>query len=247
MSAALLGETFDIHGGGIDLVFPHHENEIAQTRCAFHTPVMANYWMHNGFLQVEGEKMSKSLGNFVTIRELLATKKFGGRMWPAEVLRLNMLRTHYHQPIDWTAAALEETEIILRRFCGRIKQFEFARRGLPTKERDLQLSPPSEIVAALADDLNTPLMLAKAHELYGDDFIDQTLLLIGIDVCSYAKGLRTRDMSVISDKIEPLIAARFEARKRKDFKEADRIRDELGAMGVVLKDTKDGTTWEVAR
>ena len=242
MSAALLGETFDIHGGGIDLVFPHHENEIAQTRCAFHTPVMANYWMHNGFLQVEGEKMSKSLGNFVTIRELLATKKFGGRMWPAEVLRLNMLRTHYHQPIDWTAAALEETEIILRRFCGRIKQFEFARRGLPTKERDLQLSPPSEIVAALADDLNTPLMLAKAHELYGDDFIDQTLLLIGIDVCSYAKGLRTRDMSVISDKIEPLIAARFEARKRKDFKEADRIRDELAAMGVELKDRKDGTT-----
>src|SRR6202453_2538127 len=97
MSWKHLGETFDIHGGGIDLVFPHHENEIAQSRCAFHTGVMANYWMHNGFLQVEGEKMSKSLGNFVTIRELLLD-------WPGEVLRLQMLMTHYRQPIDWMSA-----------------------------------------------------------------------------------------------------------------------------------------------
>ena len=96
-----LGETFDIHGGGIDLVFPHHENEIAQSRCAFHTQVMANYWMHNGFLQVEGEKMSKSLGNFVTIHELL-------KDWPGEVVRFNMLRTHYRQPIDWTVTGLRE-------------------------------------------------------------------------------------------------------------------------------------------
>src|SRR5664279_2536978 len=110
MSAALLGKEFDIHGGGIDLVFPHHENEIAQSRCSFHTPVMANYWMHNGFLQVEGEKMSKSLGNFITIRELVLTKRFGGRTWPGEVLRLNMLRSHYRQPIDWTVSSLEETE-----------------------------------------------------------------------------------------------------------------------------------------
>ena len=101
-----LGETFDIHGGGIDLVFPHHENEIAQSRCAFHTEVMANYWMHNGFLQVEGEKMSKSLGNFFTIRDLLAD-------WPGEVLRLNMLRTQYRQPIDWTVKGLEESSKIL--------------------------------------------------------------------------------------------------------------------------------------
>ncbi len=108
MSAAHLGETFDIHGGGIDLVFPHHENEIAQSCCAFGREVMANCWMHNGFLQVEGEKMSKSLGNFVTIHELLHTEKFGGRKWPGEVLRLAMLRTHYRQPIDWTVKALEE-------------------------------------------------------------------------------------------------------------------------------------------
>ena len=102
MSWKHLGETFDIHGGGIDLVFPHHENEIAQSRCSFHTPVMANFWMHNGFLQVEGEKMSKSLGNFFTIRELLAD-------WPGEVLRFNMLRTHYRQPIDWTVKGIAES------------------------------------------------------------------------------------------------------------------------------------------
>src|SRR5450755_812822 len=110
MSAAYLGEVFDIHGGGIDLIFPHHENELAQSRCAHGTPAMANYWMHNEFVQVEGEKMSKSSGNFVTINELLATDKFGGRKWSGEALRLAMLRTHYRSPIDWTSRALEEAE-----------------------------------------------------------------------------------------------------------------------------------------
>src|SRR5689334_16292570 len=116
MSWRHLGEVFDIHGGGIDLVFPHHENEIAQSRCCFGMPVMANVWLHNGFLQVEGEKMAKSAGNFVTIRELLATDKFGGRSWPGEALRLAMLRTHYRQPIDWTVRALEEAEGTLDRW-----------------------------------------------------------------------------------------------------------------------------------
>ena len=106
MAGALLGDVFDIHGGGIDLMFPHHENEIAQSRCAHGTPVMANVWMHNGFLQVEGEKMSKSLGNFVTIHELLETTKFGGQRLAGEVLRLAMLMTHYRQPIDWTRRRL---------------------------------------------------------------------------------------------------------------------------------------------
>src|SRR5205085_696439 len=110
MSWKHLGETFDIHGGGIDLVFPHHENEIAQSRSAFHTPVMANFWMHNGFLQVEGEKMSKSLGNFVTIRELLAEEPNNPR-W-GEIIRLNMLRSHYRQPMDWTHTGLSESMII---------------------------------------------------------------------------------------------------------------------------------------
>jgi cysteinyl-tRNA synthetase len=244
---------FDIHGGGIDLVFPHHENEIAQSRCAFATPAMANYWLHNGFLQVEGEKMSKSLGSFVTIRELLETTKFGGRAWSGEVLRLNMLRTHYRQPIDWTLSALDESEKILRRLCGRIKQFEFARRGEPTEERNAQIPPTAEVVEALADDLNTPLMLSNVHELRYDDEIDRALKLIGIDVRSYAKWLRIQDMSISSGNVDELIAARAEARKAKNYAEADRIRAELDARGIALKDSKDRdtgelvTTWEVKR
>ncbi|HEX3484201.1 MAG TPA: cysteine--tRNA ligase [Micropepsaceae bacterium] len=240
MSETFLGETFDIHGGGIDLVFPHHENEIAQSEGAHGGHPLARVWMHNGFLQVEGEKMSKSLGNFFTIRDLL-------KDWPGEVLRFNMLRTHYRQPIDWTAASLEETETILRRLCGRIKQFEFARRGLPTRERDMHFEPAQEIVEALMDDLNTPLLLSRVHELYGDDAVDQALLLLGVDVRSYAEWLRSRDMSTSSDKVESLIAARNEARKAKNFKESDRIRDELLAKGIVLKDGPTGTTWEVKR
>src|SRR5262249_23815171 len=145
MSWKHLGETFDIHGGGIDLVFPHHENEIAQSRCVFHTPVMANYWMHNGFLQIEGEKMSKSLGNFVTIHQLLAD-------WPGEVIRFNMLRTHYRQPIDWTARGLEES------FYTYFNFYDVAEEFLPG-ELD------SKFLAALTDDLNTPQSIARLHEL----------------------------------------------------------------------------------
>jgi len=251
MSWKHLGEQFDIHGGGIDLVFPHHENELAQTCCAFHTNRMANFWMHNGFLQVEGEKMSKSLGNFVTINELLTTKKLGGRKWPGEVLRMNMLRTHYRQPIDWTVRSLEESETILRKFCGRIKQFDYARTGMPTNERPRQLYPAPEIVAALSDDLNTPLMFSQLNGLYGDSAFDQALLLVGIDVLSYAKWLRELEQPASSE-IDTLISERLAARARKDFKESDRIRDQLAAMGIVLKDGKDAdgkpaTTWEIAR
>ena len=141
-----LGETFDIHAGGIDLVFPHHENEVAQSRCCFGTTTMANYWLHNGFLQVEGEKMAKSAGNFVTIRELLQTDKFGGRSWPGEVLRLAMLRTHYRQPIDWTVRALEEAEQTL-------DSWSFVLR------RSLWLTWPARAGTcdrSSVDDLNTP-------------------------------------------------------------------------------------------
>jgi cysteinyl-tRNA synthetase len=256
MSAAWLGgpdgkSVFDIHGGGLDLIFPHHENEIAQSRCAHGTHAMANYWMHNGFLQVEGEKMSKSLGNFFTINELLNTDKFGGRKWPGEVLRLNMLRTHYRQPIDWTTKSLEESETILRRICGRIKQFDDARRGMGVKERSGQLNLSPEILEALVDDLNTPLMVSRVGELNYDDDFDQALLSVGIDVFSYARWLRSQEQQAGSN-VDELVAARLEARKRKDFKESDRIRDELAAMGVVLKDGKDAdgkpvTTWEIAR
>ena len=151
MSWKHLGEIFDIHGGGIDLVFPHHENEIAQTCSAFGHDVMANYWMHNGHLQVEGEKMSKSLGNFVTIHELLHTEKFGGRSWPGEVLRLALLRTHYRQPIDFTVKALEEAEQTLDRV---VYAASMMLEGTSTELLDI--SPRKNFMAAWTDDLNTP-------------------------------------------------------------------------------------------
>ena len=150
MSWKHLGETFDIHGGGIDLVFPHHENEIAQSRCAFHTPVMANYWMHNGFLQVEGEKMSKSLGNFVTIHELLTG--WNGYRWPGAVL-FAMLSTHYRQPINWTQQKLEEAAVTLSTF--RQRCFD-----------DGGSEPADEVLDALKDDLNTPQAIAELHKLF---------------------------------------------------------------------------------
>src|SRR5262249_2023226 len=145
---------FDIHGGGIDLVFPHHENEIAQTRCAFRTPAMANFWMHNGFLQVEGRKMAKSEGNFITIRELLDDG------WPGEVLRYNMLRTHYRQPIDWTLHGLSESMKTLDRWYLLGTQ-------LPEHDWEQQYLD-QEFMEALADDLNTPRSLARLHSIYGE-------------------------------------------------------------------------------
>jgi cysteinyl-tRNA synthetase len=151
MSWKHLGETFDIHGGGIDLVFPHHENEIAQSRCAFHTPVMANYWVHNGFLQVEGEKMAKSLGNFVTIREL--RENWHGYAWPGEALRFNMLRTHYRQPMDWTYNSLDESHKILWDWYEDLQ--------------GLQLEPrvPVDALQYLCDDLNTSQLITELHSL----------------------------------------------------------------------------------
>jgi len=226
-------EIFDIHGGGIDLVFPHHENEIAQSCCAFETPRMANVWMHNGFLQVEGEKMAKSAGNFVTINELLQD-------WPGEVLRFNMLRTHYRQPIDWTTKGLEESEKTLDRW------YDLAGRGEAASLSD-------QIVDALSDDLNTPKMLAELHALDGQgahDELGANLRALGF-LLEGAEAWKARKQSALSvdpAQVEALIAARKEARASKNWPESDRIRDELAALNVVVKDNKDGTTtWEVAR
>jgi cysteinyl-tRNA synthetase len=227
MSWKHLGETFDVHGGGIDLVFPHHENEIAQSRCAFHSPVMANYWMHNGFLQVEGEKMSKSLGNFFTIRELLAD-------WPGEVLRFNMLRTHYRQPMDWTVRGLEESYNTLRSLTDWP---EFARGD------DASIAP--SVLEALCDDLNTPKAIAELHALHRDG----NLAELGPTLRTLGFSRRPESQrEVDKDKVVALIDARNAARKAKNFKEADRIRDELKANGIELEDKKDGTTvWKVKR
>jgi cysteinyl-tRNA synthetase len=240
-----LGETFDIHGGGIDLVFPHHENEIAQTRCAFHSPMMADFWMHNGFLQVEGRKMAKSEGNFVTIRELLAD-------WPGEVLRLNMLRTHYRQPIDWTMAGVLESQKVLDHWYDIV-----ADTPMP-----IGVDADDEVVGSLCDDLNTPSALTRLHALAGEIRscasglhqleLKNKLKVSGafLGVLAFTKGEalenRPHRRVVDADKVNALIDARNAARKAKDFKEADRIRDELNAMGIELEDHKDGTTtWKV--
>ena len=246
-----LGETFDIHGGGIDLVFPHHENEIAQSRCAFATSSMARVWMHNGFLQVESEKMAKSLGNFVTIREL--REGWQGYAWPGEALRFNMLRAHYRQPLDWAAGNLDESHKVLWEWYERVE--------------NVQPAPdiPSAILGALADDLNTPQAIAELHRLNRDkeyQGMRAALALLGfsgvrenlVRVASAAGTAAGAGVAVgVGEaidwraQVEARITARNSARKNKDFAEADRIRGELAAMGVVLKDSKDGTTWEVAR
>jgi len=238
MSEAYLGQVFDIHGGGLDLIFPHHENELAQSRCAHGTPVMANYWMHNGFLEVEGRKMSKSEGNFITIRELRETDAFGGKKWDGQVLRLTMLKTHYRQPIDWTVDTLVESQKTL------LDWSEFT-------ENVTAAEPSDEVVAALSDDLNTPRLIAALHSLRKTGKASQlcgALRLLGIGRIFTASA----DLSITS-KVEVLLDVRTAARARKDFKESDRIRDELAAMGVVLRDGKDPatgeptTTWEIAR
>ena len=233
-----LGQQFDIHGGGIDLVFPHHENELAQSCCAFHEDRMANYWMHNGFLQVEGDKMSKSLGNFVTIRDLLAD-------WPGEVLRLNMLKTHYRSPIDWTSKGLEESAKTLDDWYW--------------VAADLKGEQPSDaVIEPLSDDLNTPQMIAALHGLRNSAASGNerdrgqfaaSLRLLGFLSESAAewKGRKQQASGVDAKQIDSLISDRAAARARKDFKESDRIRDQLAAMGVVIKDSREGTTWEVAR
>ena len=238
MSAAYLGDVFDIHGGGIDLIFPHHENEIAQSRCAHGTPAMANYWMHNEFVQIEDAKMSKSLGNFVTIRDLLAD-------WPGEVLRLNMLKAHYRSPMDWTLKGLEETAKTLDDWYWVAADIKGGQ-------------PSGAVIEALSDDLNTPQMIASLHSLRNraasgaerdrNEFA-ASLRLVGFLSESAAewKGRKQQASGVDPKQIDGLISDRTAARARKDFKESDRIRDELAAMGVVIKDSKDGTTWEIAR
>jgi len=254
MSAAYLGDVFDIHGGGLDLIFPHHENEIAQSRCAHGTHAMANYWLHNGFLQVEGEKMSKSLGNFVTINDLLATEKFGGQQWPGEALRFNMLKTHYRQPIDWTSDSLDESHKTLWDWYGLIEDVAGK-------------SVPSAVLDALLDDLNTSRLITVLHKMKTDGDLPglaAALRFLGfsgkkenivrerrstqhVDVGFSVKASLSHTRKDDNSFIEGLIAKRTAARARKDWKESDRIRDELAAMGVAIKDSKEGTTWEIAR
>ncbi|WP_337266481.1 cysteine--tRNA ligase [Oryzifoliimicrobium ureilyticus] len=235
MSARYLGETFDIHGGGLDLIFPHHENEIAQSRCAYGTHAMANVWMHNGFVQVEGRKMSKSEGNFITINELLATEVFGGRQWPGAVLRLAMLMTHYREPIDFSVKRLEEAERLLSKW--------------PSAEPG-NASPHDTVLAPLLDDLNTVAAVQALHALAQSG--DPAVFAASAELL----GLRPEAVEIdeaMAAEIDRRVSERLSFLKDKKFQEADRIRDDLAEMGVQLKDGKDKdtgeriTTWDLKR
>ena len=242
MGKAHLGTTFDIHGGGIDLIFPHHENEIAQSSCSHGGDALANYWMHNGFITVEGEKMSKSLGNFFTVHDLLAD-------WPGEVLRYTMLAGHYRQPLDWTNDGMTSARQSLDRLYTAL-------RGLADVTA-AQSEPAPALIDALSDDLNSPLALSVLHDLAGQANraeseeekarIKGSLLasgaLLGLlqdDPEAWFQGGDDLDPAAIED----LISQRAEARKNKDFAESDRIRDALAEQGIILEDGPTGTTWK---
>ncbi len=250
MSHAHLGATFDIHGGGRDLIFPHHENEVAQSEGVNGAGTFAQTWVHNGFLTVNGEKMSKSLGNFFTVRDLLDDG------WPGEALRLMTLKTHYRHPLDWTLDGLKEAKAELDRYYLALRH---ASAVAPDPEAEV-----SELVeSALFDDLNTPVALHHLHNHV--HILNETLRRGKVEDQRVAKGhvlragqafgllaeepetwLKGAAATDDAGEIEALIAARNAARRSKDFAEADRIRDELAARGVVLEDGAGGTTWRRA-
>lgn len=242
MAAKHLGKTIDIHGGGIDLQFPHHENEIAQSECA-HGQTMANYWMHNGFLDMAGEKMSKSLGNVVLLNDLLND-------WDGEIIRFAMLSGHYRAPLDWTTDLLEQAKTTLNRIYGALRRVWEAEGGVAADQG---------VREALSDDLNTPIALAELSRLAGaangaaDRKDEASMAEARADLLAAGAllGLLTRtpaawEQGGDSDenaRIEALVAARVKAREGKDWAEADRIRDELAAEGIEIMDSAGGATW----
>ena len=242
MSSKLLGNDFDIHGGGSDLIFPHHENECAQSCCAYPGTHFAHYWVHTGMLMINGIKMSKSLGNFYTVDEILAK-------YPAEALRLLFLTTHYHQPFNFTFEGLEQAKNILDKFYNALLK----NADIPAEKTE----PSEKLIAALCDDLNTPLALSYLHETLGNLNKAETreerikyksellanaymLGLLYNDAESWFKGTTGAE----DTEIEALIAKRAQAKKNKDWAIADAIRNELKERGIVLEDSPTGTTWK---
>lgn len=243
MSSKLLGNDFDIHGGGSDLIFPHHENELAQSCGAYPGTGFAHYWVHTGMLMINGVKMSKSLGNFYTVDEILAQH-------PAEALRLLFLTTHYHQPFNFTFDGLRQAKAILDKFYNALLK----NKDVPI----IEIEPDERVIEALADDLNTPLALSYLHEIVNDlnkaenpedcsrlkSLLLKSAYMLGLlynEPESWFKGASGDDEKT---KIEALIAKRIEAKKSKDWATADSIRDELKSKGIVLEDSPNGTTWK---
>ncbi len=232
MSAEYLGEEFDIHAGGLDLIFPHHENEIAQSRCAHGTAMMAKYWMHNGYVTVDGEKMSKSLGNFTTVADVLAKH-------PGEAMRYALMTAHYRAPLDFSMAGVAEAK----------KALDTLYRAVADASDDG--TPDQEVLAALGDDLNTSNALARLHELARQANKGDAAAAAHLKASAGLMGLLQQDPTVWfqgeaqQDDAEILAAinARVAAKANKDFAEADRIRDELASKGIALEDGPNGTIW----
>jgi cysteinyl-tRNA synthetase len=243
MAEKHLGLPFDIHGGGADLKFPHHENEIAQSCCAHgradDVESFSKYWVHNGFVTVEGEKMSKSLGNFLLVHDLI-------EQYQGEVLRLALLSAHYRQPLDWGEQCLYQCQKLLDKAYQKLEDL----KDVEAKEKEV----PVPILNALCDDLNTPLVIAEINKILKEQEGEQlksSLLaigdLMGIFQQDASKWSASQSEGVSDEeiaKIEALIAQRIEAKDNKDFDRADEIRGELSAMGIEIKDTREGTDWE---
>lgn len=233
MCKELLGGSFDIHGGGIDLLFPHHENELAQSVCANNTKQLANYWVHNGFVNIEGQKMSKSLGNYLTVEDLRKKGIVGA------VIRFVLLSTHYRQPLDWTNRKLYEAQTILTKWLSVFDKKNVLIHGQPTKK----------ILKALCDDLNSPLVLTEMHNLLkiGDlDGFMNSMVFLGFTSNTFKEQITTRinvDDSNIHKLINDLIFERQTARDNKDYRKSDEIRIRLEKAGVSINDLGNETKW----
>ena len=245
MSSKYLGNSFDIHGGGSDLIFPHHENECAQSLCAHPNDTFANYWVHAGMLMVDGVKMSKSLGNFYTVNELIAK-------YPAEALRLLFISTHYHQPFNFTFDGLKQAKQILDKFYNALLRVKDVQK--------VDIAPDERVVEALSDDINTPLAISYLHDIANNlnkaESLEEqqkykSLLLSSADVIgllyqdpeAWFKG-DAASSGISEEEIERMIAERTAAKKSKDWGRADAIRNTLKEQGIILEDTPQGTTWK---